>query len=146
MDTLIVKVSHRPATCLPPETTTADASRAMVQNRVGACAVSLEDGTLLGMFSERDLMRRVVARGLDPKTTTVGQVMTREPVTVTQDTPLEGALEIMVTNDFRHLPIMDGPRVVGMATVRRVLKYKLDQSREELESVVSFFTADGIGG
>ncbi len=146
MDTLIVKVSHRPATCVSPTMTTDEASRAMVKSGVRACAVALEDNILLGMFSELDLMRRVVAEGRDPKATAVEEVMTRDLMTVTQDTPLGDALEIMVANGFRHLPVMDGPRVVGMATLHRVLKYKLDQSREELESVVSFFTADGIGG
>ncbi len=146
MEPLIVTVSHRPATCVAPDVTTDDASRAMVANKVGACAVAREDGVLLGMFSERDLMRRVVAEGLDPKTTKVGDVMTRDPVTVTQDTPLGKALEIMVEKDFRHLPIMEGSQVVGMATVRRVLKHRLDEKREELDSVVNFFTADGIGG
>lgn len=146
MDTLIVKVSHRPATCVSPKLTTDEASRIMARKHIRACAVTHEDGVLLGMFSELDLMRRVVAEGRDPKATTVEEVMSRDPVTVTQDTPLGEALEIMVSNGFRHLPVMDGARVVGMATLHQVLKYKLDQSREELESVVSFFTADGIGG
>ncbi len=145
MDTLIVKVSHR-ATCVPPQATTDEACRLMLKDRASACIVALDDGVPLGMFSERDVLRRVIAAGLDPKTTAVEEVMTPDPVTVTQETSLEEALEIMVTRDFRHLPIMDGRRVAGMTTVRRVLKYKLDQNREELESVVSFFTADGIGG
>ena len=146
MQTLIIKVSHRPATCVPPTMNTDEASRTMVESGVRACAVARGDGLLLGMFSELDLMRRVVAVGRDPKATTVEEVMSRDLVTVSQETPLAEALEIMVSNGFRHLPVMDGPRVVGMATLNRVLKYKLDQSREELDSVVSFFTADGIGG
>ena len=128
------------------EETVCAAVQAMVRDRVGAAAVVNPDGTLAGMFSERDLMTRVVARHRDPETTTVGEAMTRNPVTVTQGTPVEKALEIMVKNHFRHLPIMDGDQVLGMASVRNVLKYKLDEETEELESVVSFFTADGIGG
>ena len=145
MDPLL-KISDRPATCVPPEETICDAVKLMVRDRVGAAAVVSPDGTLLGMFSERDLMTRVVALHRDPEVTTVGEAMTRNPVTVTQETPLEKALEIMVTNHFRHLPIMDGDKVLAMASVRNVLKHKLDEGKEELESVVSFFTADGIGG
>ena len=142
----LLKISHRPATLVPPEETICSAVKAMVRDRVGAVAVVHPDGTLAGMFTERDLMTRVVAVHRDPETMTVGEAMTAAPVTVTQGTPLEKALEIMVSNHFRHLPVMDGERVLAMASVRQVLKYKLDEEKEELESVVSFFTADGIGG
>ena len=145
MDPLL-KISHQPATCVAPEETVCGAVKAMVRDRTGAAAVMNPDGTLAGIFTERDLMTRVVAQHRDPETTAVGDAMTQEPVTIPQGTPLEKALETLVSNDFRHLPIMDGARVLGMATVRRVLKSKLDEEKEELESVVSFFTADGIGG
>ena len=142
----LLKISHQPATCVAPEETICGAVKAMVRDRTGAAAVMNPDGTLAGIFTERDLMTRVVAQHRDPETTAVGDAMTTEPVTITPDTSLEEALEIMVTNHFRHLPIMDGDEVVGVATVRRVLKHKLDEEKEALESVVSFFTADGIGG
>lgn len=145
MDPLL-RIAHRPATRVPPDETICDAVRAMVRDRVGAAAVVNPDGTLAGIFTERDLMTRVVAKHRDPETTTVGEAMTENPVTITQQTSIEKALEIMVTNHFRHLPIMDGDQVLGMATVRRVLKYKLDEEAEELEAVVSYFTADGSGG
>ena len=145
MDPLL-KISHRPATRVAPDETICATVQAMVRNRTGAAAVMNSDGTLAGIFTERDLMTRVVAMHRDPETTVVGDAMTTEPVTITPDTSLEQALEIMVSNHFRHLPIMDGDEVVGIATVRRVLKHKLDEGKEELESVVSFFTADGIGG
>ncbi len=145
MDPLL-KISHRPATCVPPEETICGAVEAMVAGRVGAAAVVRPDGTLAGMFTERDLMTRVVAQHRDPETTRVEEAMTTEPVTVSQTTPIEQALEIMVTNDFRHLPVMDGDRVLAMVSVRRVLQHKLEEEKEELEAVVSFFSADGIGG
>ncbi|MYB32692.1 MAG: CBS domain-containing protein [Acidobacteria bacterium] len=145
MDPLL-KISHRPATRVSPEETICATVKAMVRDRTGAAAVMNSDGTLAGIFTERDLMTRVVAQHRDPETTAVGDAMTVEPVTISPETTMEQALEIMVTNHFRHLPIIDGTEVLGMATVRRVLKYKLDEEKEELESVVSFFTADGIGG
>ena len=142
----LLSISHQPATCFRREVTVRDAVATMVRDHVGAAAVVDEEGNLAGMFSERDLMRRVIDRGLDPVTATVGEAMTKNPVTVVAGTTLEEALEIMVSGGFRHLPILEGRRVIAMATVRRVLKYKLDEEEEELESVVSFFTADGIGG
>lgn len=142
----LLKISHRPAICVPPEETICATVKAMVDNRVGAAAVMNPDGSLAGIFTERDLMTRVVAQHRDPETTHVGDAMTADPVTISPETTLEQALEVMVANHFRHLPILDGGEVLGMATVRKVLKYKLDEGKEELESVVSFFTADGIGG
>ena len=142
----LLTISHRPATCVPPEETICVTVQAMVRNRVGAAAVINLDGTLAGIFTERDLMTRVVAKHRDPETTLVGDAMTTDPVTISPETTLAQALEIMVSRHFRHLPIMDGSEVVGMATVRKVLKHKLDEGKEELESMVSFFTADGIGG
>ena len=142
----LLKISHCPATCVAPGDPVCDAVQAMVQGRVGAAAVLDAEKKLVGIFTERDLMTRVVAKHRDPETTTVADAMTTDPVTIGPETTLEKALEIMVANHFRHLPILDGDEVLGVATVRRVLKHKLDEGREELESVVSFFTADGIGG
>ena len=67
MDPLL-KISHRPATCVPPEETICATVQAMVRNRVGAAAVMNPDGTLAGIFTERDLMTRVVAQHRDPET------------------------------------------------------------------------------
>ena len=88
------------------------------------------DGTLAGIFTERDLMTRVVAQHRDPETTRVGDAMTADPVTISPETTLEQALEVMVANHFRHLPIMDGEAVVGMATVRKVLKHSWTRARK----------------
>ena len=114
----LLSISHRPATCFPLDTTVGAAVSVMVQGHVGAAAVVDPEGRLAGMFSERDLMTRVIDRGLDPATTTLGEAMTRRPVTVVAGTSLEEALEIMVTNGFRHLPILEDGRVIAMATVR----------------------------
>ena len=145
MDPLL-KISHQPPTCVPPDETICGTVQAMVRDRTGAAAVTNPDGTLAGIFTERDLMTRVVAQHRDPETTRVGDAMTPDPLTIPQGTPLEKALEMMVSRHFRHLPIMDGGRVLGMASVRTVLEHKLDEEKEALDSMVSFFTADGIGG
>ena len=104
----LLTISHRPATCVPPEETICSTVQPMVRNRVGAAAVINPDGTLAGIFTERDLMTRVVAKHRDPETTLVGDAMTTDPVTISPETTLAQALEIMVSRHFRHLPIMDG--------------------------------------
>jgi CBS domain-containing protein len=89
-----------------PSTTVLEAARRMAERRVGAVAV-VDDGRLVGLFTERDLLNRVVALGQDPDAMTVDEVMTREPITIRADRSLADALDIMFGNKFRHLPVLD---------------------------------------
>ncbi len=145
MDPLL-KISDRPPTAVSPSDTVREAVQAMIDHGVGATVVVKDDGSIAGIFTERDVMSRVVAKHRDPETVRVEQVMTRRPATVPLGTSLEDALERMVSRDFRHIPIVEESHPVAIASVRRVLKYKLDQGKEELESLVSYFDADGPGG
>ncbi len=145
MDPLL-KISDRPPTTVSPSDTVCEAVQTIIDHGVGAAVVIGDDGGIVGIFTERDVMTRVVAKRRDPEAVRVEEVMTTRPATMTLGASLEDALEYMVGHDFRHLPIIEKGRPVAVASVRRVLKYKLDQGKEELESMVSFFTADGPGG
>ncbi len=145
MDPLL-KISDRPPTSVSPSDTVCEAVQAIIRHGVGAAVVVGDDGAIVGIFTERDVMTRVVAKHRDPEILRVEEVMTRQPAVMPKGATLEEALEFMVSHDFRHLPIVEDGRPVAIASVRRVLKYKLDQGKEELESVISFFTADGPGG
>src|SRR5690242_16075545 len=87
--------------------TVLDVAQAMVARNIGAVPV-LRDGLLVGIFSERDLMRRVVAESRDPKTTRLEQVMTEDPLTVTPNESVETCMLLMRRHGFRHLPICEG--------------------------------------
>ena len=89
-----------------PATTAYEASRLMAERRVGAVAV-LEQGGLVGIFTERDLLNRVVAVSRDPQAVTLAEVMTADPITVREDQTLVHALDIMSARHFRHLPVVD---------------------------------------
>ena len=78
--------------------------RAMVERNIGAVPV-LHNGTLVGIFSERDLMKRVVAEGSDPRSTCLAEVMTHDPLTVNMHEELENCMTIMRRLSFRHLPV-----------------------------------------
>ena len=80
----------------------------------------MADERLVGMFSERDLMVRIVAKGLDPATTTLDQVMTKDPQTIAGEDTLHDALVIMQARGFRHLPVMSGKQVRGMLSLRDI--------------------------
>lgn len=142
----VLKIASVPAATVSPETTVIQAVKLMNDQKVGAVAV-VENGMLAGIFTERDLMIRVVLENMDPKATKVAQVMTEKPISVHADIHMGEALQIMTEHHFRHLPVVDDKNVVlGLLSVRNLLHIRVDKLSQELDSVVAFFTADGIGG
>lgn len=107
-------------------------ARAMVERNIGAVPV-LRDGRLAGVFSERDLMRRLVVEGRDPNVTRVGEVMTREPLSVNRNDDLEHCLLLMREHGFRHLPICEGGRLLGFLSLRDLLLRDLSEKDDEVK-------------
>jgi CBS domain-containing protein len=116
---------------LRTDQTVREASRYMTERRVGAVAV-LEGSRLVGILSERDVMGRVVARGLDPEQTRVADVMTRELVVGEMADSHDDGLRKMKQAGCRHLPVVDGDRLVGMVSQRDLLQIDLSQKDEEI--------------
>ena len=140
------KIASVPAATVSPTSTVFDAVQLMNDQRVGAVAIA-DDKTLVGIFTERDLMIRVVLKGKDPKTTQIGDVMTGECISAKKDMSMGEALQIMTEKHFRHLPVVDDDnKVLGLLSIRNLLHQRVDKLSQELDSVVAFFTADGIGG
>ncbi len=100
--------------------TVLEAARFMMEHNVGALPV-LRNGELAGIFSERDIMNRVVAIGRTPGTTSVAEVMTANPRAVPADETIEECLFIMREFGFRHLPIVDGKELKGLVSLRDIL-------------------------
>jgi CBS domain-containing protein len=107
----------------------------MSEKNVGAVAV-LDSGKLVGIFSERDLMTRVVARGLNPEKTSVQDVMTRSLVVADPVDDLDSALQKMTSIGCRHLPVVDGGNLVGMISLRDLLMVD-DQTNRDKASFLS---------
>ena len=108
-----------------------DASRYMTDRRVGAVAV-LEGDRLAGVVSERDIMGRVVAVGRDIDQTRVGDVMTRDLVVAATTDTYEDGLRMMKQAGCRHLPVVEGDRLVGMVSQRDLLQIDLSEKDEEI--------------
>src|SRR5688500_15998986 len=109
----------------PPVTATADmtvaaASRLMKHKRVGAILV-VEEGRLAGIFTERDALFRVIAEGRSPEMTTLAEVMTENPRTIAPDRPFGHALHLMYEGEFRHVPVVENGRPLGMVSARDAL-------------------------
>ena len=104
---------------LIPQTTVRDATRAMAERGIGAVPV-VEDGQLVGIFSERDVLQRVAAMNRDLDRTRLAEVMTEGPVSVDGGTTVVKALETMLDGGFRHLPVTDRGRLVGIVSLRDI--------------------------
>jgi CBS domain-containing protein len=114
--------------------------RMMVQNNIGAVPV-LSNHKLVGIFSERDLMRRVVAKGLDANTTRIDEVMTSNPQVVSPDHELEDCLQLMRDHGFRHLPICHEGTVKGMVSLRDILLRDLVEKDDETRMLRAYIAA-----
>lgn len=109
-----------------------EVAQSMVERNIGAVPV-LRNGRLVGIFSERDLMKRVVVEGRDPHATRVSDVMTPDPFVVSPNEDEETCLLIMKQHGFRHLPICDGDRLVGLVSLRDLLLHNLQEKDGEVQ-------------
>lgn len=122
------------------EQTVCEVVRAMVDRNIGAVPV-LEDGELVGIFSERDLMKRVVAAGLDPATTRVRQVMTEDPLTVSPQEDVSTCMMLMRRHGFRHIPLCDGRVLKGVISLRDIMLHDLDEKDHEVRMMRAYIQA-----
>ena len=109
----------------------------MVEHNIGAVPV-LQEGRLTGIFSERDLMSRVVVAGKDPARTTVSQVMTEDPLTVTPNDQLETCMTLMKRHGFRHLLVCAERELKGVVSLRDILLHDLDEKDDEVRMMRAY--------
>jgi CBS domain-containing protein len=121
----VARLRPTPPVCLRPEQPVADAVALMRQHRVG-CVLVCRDGQLLGLFTERDLVRRVLAGGGSLEAP-VGRCMTPDPVVVQLTESIAAAVRRMERGGYRHLPVVDGGgRPLGVLSVKRIVHYLVE--------------------
>jgi CBS domain-containing protein len=141
-----VTTSPRPVVSIAKDSTVMDAVRAMVDANVGATVI-LDAGRLLGVFTERDAVTRVLFKELDPAKTAVAEVMTRSVVTVREDADRSSVLKLMSEHHIRHLPVVDGEgRVLTMLSMRHLLRAEVHDLRQTVWQLVAENTTDAPGG
>src|SRR6267378_63580 len=136
MTTLRDLVKDRKVYSIDAGRTVLEAARFMMEHNVGALPV-LRNGELAGIFSERDIMNRVVAAGRTPGTTEVAEVMTANPRAVAADESIEECLFIMREFGFRHLPIVDGKKLTGLVSLRDLLMQRAAELERESRKAAS---------
>jgi CBS domain-containing protein len=117
--------------------TVLETARAMVERNIGAVPV-LQNGKLVGIFSERDLMKRVVAEARDPRSTCLAEVMTEDPLTVNMNEELETCMTLMRRHSFRHLPVCHDGQLVGMVSLRDILLHDLNEKDDEVRMMRAY--------
>jgi CBS domain-containing protein len=135
-----VSISHllagkgRALHTVPVSVTITEAVQEMNRQRIGAILV-MEGGKLAGIFTERDVLTRVVAAGLDPKATPVARVMTGSVLTVPPEATVQQVMDIFAEKRCRHLPVMNAGELVGLISIGDVSRWVANQHRAEAESL-----------
>jgi CBS domain-containing protein len=111
--------------------------RAMVERNIGAVPV-MHNGKLMGIFSERDLMKRVVAESRDPRSTCLAEVMTEDPLTVCTTDDLESCMALMRRHSFRHVPVCKDGHLVGVVSLRDILLHDLSEKDDEVRMMRAY--------
>jgi CBS domain-containing protein len=123
--TVFQSISRTHVISLGPHASARDAACVMTRASCGSVLVMELPDILLGILTERDLMTRVLARGLDPDRTAVREVMTPNPICVPPETLVSDAVVLMLERGFRHLPLMAGTKILGVFSVRDALPREL---------------------
>jgi len=130
-------ISNRTIHYVQPSQTVFEAANYMVECNVGAVPV-LDDTKLVGVFSERDIMRRVVTEGRDPLTTRIADVMSTDVHSVALSSNSEEAMCLMQSHGVRHLPVCDGRTLVGFLSLRDLLRCHLDEKSGEADAMRAY--------
>jgi CBS domain-containing protein len=142
----LLKIAHVPPAFVEPGASVLHAVEVMAEEGVGAVAV-VEGGRLQGIFTERDVMLRVVLKGRRPQDTRISEVMTSPVETVAEETSAEEALTHMLDRHLRHLPIVgQGGALLGMLSIRNLLEHMVEDLSRELHSLDQYLLNDGPGG
>ena len=116
-------------------------AQALAQHRIGAALVRSQDGEVLGIVSERDIVRAVAREGVAALSHTARDLMTAELVTVSPATSVAEGLAIMTQRRCRHLPVMEHGKLAGMVSIGDLVKARIEQAEQEAESLRAFVTA-----
>jgi CBS domain-containing protein len=130
-------LSPRGPSTVGPDASVVEAARRMAERNVGAILV-LDGDNLLGIFSERDVMTRVVAEGLDPVSTPVRFVMSTTLATIDESATVEQAGKLMDEHKCRHLPVMREGKVVGVISMRELMHLEIDSKSDEIKHMQAY--------
>jgi CBS domain-containing protein len=136
MSTSIKEVMTSEVKVCEPDSTVAEAAKVMAREDVGPVPI-VEEGRLTGIVTDRDIVTRVVAEGRDPNSTTVGEIASRDLVTVSPDDDLDMALKHLAQNQVRRIPVVEGGRLVGIVAQADIARLGSDAKTGEVVEEIS---------
>jgi CBS domain-containing protein len=132
ISTLHLRAGH---VAVPLGTTIGQAARLMKEHRIG-CVLVEEAGRLVGIFTERDILTKLVGTGYDPAAAKVDSVMTRNPETLSPEDPIAFAMQLMSVGGFRHVPLVDADRrIQGILSVKDVVEFIVEHFPREVLNI-----------
>jgi CBS domain-containing protein len=143
----VLELCDREIASVGLEASVADAIHKMLDHHVGAVAVVDSDFRVAGIFTERDVLRKLALSRLDPHTTSVRDLMTTPVEMATRVTGAGEALTTMLERHFRHLPVADDDgKLLGILSIRNLLEWRVEDLSRELEALEQYVSNDGPGG
>ncbi|MBY0463329.1 MAG: CBS domain-containing protein [Burkholderiales bacterium] len=133
----LLKNAHGQFWSVSPDETVFNALQLLAQHEVGALMV-MQDGKLVGVVSERDYTRKVALQGKNSKETTVASIMTSQVQTVSPSTGTRACMALMREKKFRHLPVVDGDKVLGMISIRDIMDDIIDDNERTISDLESY--------
>ncbi len=140
----LLKERERAIWSLSPDMTVLEALQAMADHNVGAMPV-MEGECLLGVFSERDYARKIVLKGRHSNDTPVREVMSTDVVTVGLDESLEDCMRLMSEKHIRHLPVVEGCKLVGHFSIRDLMQWMIDTQKLRINHLQDYIEGSGYG-
>jgi len=131
--TVFQSISRKHVVNLGAQASVREAAGVMTRANCGSVLIMEPPDKLLGILTERDLMTRVLAKGLDPERTTAREVMTPNPICVPPETLVSDAVVVMLERGFRHLPIVSGNKILGVFSVRDALPREIGTAISQAE-------------
>jgi len=142
----LLKLARKPVVRVSRADSVMHAVRVMMETQVGAALV-IEDGHAMGVFTERDVMAKVVARKLDPDKTPISEVMTSPVLVVAAKADPADALQLMIDRHIRHLPLVDDAnRVIGILSMRHLMRERIAKLEQEASALENYIGSEGISG
>lgn len=135
----ILKAKGHAVFSVTPATTVYEAIEQMCERNIGGVLV-MENEKLVGIFTERDYARKLILKGKSSKGTSISEIMTPNPITVSPDSTINECMEIMSGKRIRHLPVADGGKLVGMISIGDVVRKVIEDQRSTIEHLESYIS------
>ena len=139
IDKVLKGKSFNKVLALAPDQTVFEALQTMAEYDVG-CLIVCSDGRLVGIFSERDYARKGILRGHMSKETLVSDIMTSPVMYVTPEHTVDDCMNLMTERHFRHLPVIEGDKVIGMVSIGDMVKWVISGQKQAIEALEGYIT------